>query len=273
MQMNEEMLKVISRDAINSLKSLDIVTPSMYTAMFSKFATSHNLSLDNDEFVSNQLLDEKISRIIDIQDITSNNVIKLSENTDKAICAIKDKNEHLLMEVLNETNSLREEVERLKESMYKDELTQVYNRKWLHDKLLIENSTKLKESGTLAMIDLNYFKEINDIHGHVVGDKVLTYIANELHKIEERVVRYGGDEFLLIFSPDVSQDEANSVLNNIREKILSKKIKAGDSSFRISFSFGVSKFDGLEPLTTVIEQADKNMYDNKVEIKNRVPSI
>ena len=178
-----------------------------------------------------------------------------------------------LAEILRETNNLRKEIEKLKQAVYKDELTHTYNRKWMHDKFLDEENDNFIKAGTLAIMDLNFFKLINDTHGHIVGDKVLVYIANQLKITKESVVRYGGDEFIVLFSEHVGQDTAFKKLDHIRENVISKKLKSGDTSFRISFSIGAHVFEEGHSLSSVIELADKNMYDDKVKIKQRVTGI
>jgi len=270
---NEEILKVISNETMNSIHDINIVTPSIYKSIFTKFANEHNTDLDAEDKLTDNILNEKISLFQNMQNQTSKNAIELSDHTSKAIVAIKEKDENKLNEVLQETQTLRKEIEKLKEAVYKDELTHAFNRKWLHDNFLTEDEDKFINSGTLAIIDLNYFKLVNDTHGHIVGDKVLIFIANQLRLTRESVVRYGGDEFIIIFSDRVSKDSALNKLHKIREEIIHKKLKANDSSFRVSFSYGVVEFKKDETFSYVVEAADKNMYQDKIEIKKIVTGI
>ena len=273
MNNNKEALKIISNETKNSIDQMSVVTPSVYASIFSKFASNHNENIDNEKELAQDLLIMECSNLTDLQTQASKNAMQLSQNTDKAIHAIKDKNESILKEILQETENLRREVEKLKQSVYQDELTNVHNRKWLHDYLLKENSDSFKEAGTLAIIDLNYFKIVNDTYGHIVGDKVLIFIANQLKKTKHSVIRYGGDEFIVMFHKSVSPTQALSILNTLRENIIIKKLKAKDDSFRVSFSFGVCKYKSGDSLASTIELADKNMYDDKVQIKKRVTGI
>ena len=98
-------------------------------------------------------------------------------------------------------------------------------------------------------------------------------IANNLKKVDKNVVRYGGDEFMILLSDTVSETDALHKLHSLREDILSKKLKAHDTTFKPSFSFGVSKFQANDSLIDVIELADKKMYDDKIAIKKRVTGI
>ncbi len=273
MQADSKVLHIISNETKEDIGELNVVTPSIYTSIFSKHADTHDTDLSDEDKVTNNFLDEKISLFENLQNKTSKNALKLSENTNKAISAIQDKDETVLKKVLQETKELRDEIEKLKEHLYKDELTNSYNRKWLQDNILKDGTKNFKEKGTLALIDLNYFKTVNDTFGHVIGDKVLLFITNQLKEMREHVVRYGGDEFIIIFSKNITKKIALSKLDKLRESVIKKKLKSNDTSFRVSFSFGVSEFKEDDTLTEVLELADKNMYDDKIQIKKRVTGI
>ena len=273
MTTENKILHVISNETKNSIDQMSIVTPSVYASIFTQCATDHGQTIENEADLSYDIMKTECSTLSSLQSMTSKNASRLSITTNKAISAIKDKDEALLSEVLEETQSLREEIEKLKEAVYKDELTQAYNRKWLHDNLLNETNNTFVEKGVLIMIDLNYFKIINDTHGHILGDKVLMYIANELKKSEQNIIRYGGDEFIIVFNSEYTLHSALKKVNDIRESILKKKLKAHNVMFRVSFSIGGISFSEGETLPEVIENADKNMYEDKLIIKKRITGI
>jgi diguanylate cyclase len=273
MSENEKLLEIISNEAKDIICTMDVITPSIYASLFHQLAQSHNADIANDEELSKDLLNEKIKLAQLLQNQNIQNVNKLSIQTTNAISAIEQKDEDLLAHVLLETQSLRLEIEKLKQNMYQDELTSVYNRKWLNDTYTQEDSDILISSGTLALIDLNYFKIINDTYGHIIGDKVLVYITQQLKKTKEPIMRYGGDEFIVLFSSSTSKEDAINALNAIRETILHKQLKIKDSTFKTSFSFGVCEFKNGEVLSKIIELADKNMYYDKIQIKKRIPGI
>lgn len=273
MTSDKKILHVISNETKNSIDQLSIVTPSVYATIFSQLATEHGESIEQEPQLAYDIMKTECTNLSALQSQTSKNASQLSDSTHKAITAIKDKDEALLSEVLKETQSLKEEVEALKEAVYKDELTHAYNRKWLHDNLLDMQSNNFSESGILVMIDLNYFKQINDTHGHILGDKVLVFIANELKKSGQNVIRYGGDEFIIIFDSQHTLETALNKLHKIREDVLKKKLKAHETLFRVSFSIGGTAFTAKSSLSDVIEIADKNMYIDKLKIKKRVKGI
>jgi len=270
---NKETLKIISNETKNSIDQLHIVTPAIYASIFAKFASNHNTTIENDNELSSELLTIESVTLTNLQVEISKNVKILDSNTIKAIGAIQNKDERKLHEVLEETKKLKEEIEELKISLYQDELTKVHNRKWLHDTYIDHDTRKFQDGGVLAIIDLNYFKIVNDIHGHILGDKVLIFIANMLQKSGFDTIRYGGDEFIMIFPQTITEESAKKILYKIREDMLSKKIKGRDSSFRMSFSFGVANYKEGDELSSIVEIADAKMYEDKQKIKKRVPSI
>lgn len=272
-EINEKILQIISNETKRSIGDMSVVTPLIYTDIFSKYASAHNTDINEDNKITDNFLSQKIALLTNLQESTSKNVKKLGENTDKAISAIKDNNEATLQEVLKETQELLREIERLKKSVYKDELTGTYNRKWLHDNCLKEDTQNFKKDGILVIVDLNYFKIINDTYGHIIGDKVLVYIANQLQKTNESVLRYGGDEFMVIFDNSNTIEDVVLKITKIREDVVKKSLIVKESSFKVSFSFGVCKFKKGDSLSDIIESADSNMYEDKINIKKRITGI
>ncbi len=270
---NNQILRIISNETKATIEQMDIVTPSIYASFFEKFASEHHEFIENEKDLAVDLIQHECSNLTDMQTEATQSANTLTNNTDKAISAIKKKDEKALNEVLEETNKLKLEIEKLKEAVYKDELTHANNRKWLHDTYLNEDSETLKTDGIMALIDLNYFKQVNDTYGHIIGDKVLIFIANQLKSTHEQVVRYGGDEFLVMFEAHNSLHHAIDKLSKIREAIISKKLKAHDAKFTVSFSFGVIPYKQGDALAKTIELADKNMYNDKIMIKKRVTGI
>jgi diguanylate cyclase (GGDEF)-like protein len=267
----EDILKAITNDAKSSIDQMEIVTPSVYASIFSKLAASYDLDIDDEPSLAKDLIDKEYSNIKDLQDKTTNSVNQLNNSTTKAMSAIKEKDEDALNEALFEAQKLKMEVDELRKTVYKDGLTNVNNRKWMYDTLL--HRDKFRLAGTLAIIDLNYFKDINDTHGHIVGDKVLIYIAAQLSKSKGTVVRYGGDEFIVIFKQNIPKDEIIKRFENIRNSIINKNLKIKGAAFKVSFSYGIQEFKKDDYLNNVIDNADKHMYRDKTKIKKIVTGI
>jgi diguanylate cyclase (GGDEF)-like protein len=136
----------------------------------------------------------------------------------------------------------------------------------------------------LAMADVDHFKKFNDNNGHQVGDDVLKMVANVLSKTTKgHAYRYGGEEFILIFSNSDSEDVSH-YLEETREKLEQyplypksqqrQKNKRGKGSERkplhITASFGLARQKGSEPYHEVISRADKALYQAKNKGRNRI---
>lgn len=115
------------------------------------------------------------------------------------------------------------------------------------------------------MVDLNKFKQINDNFGHVVGDKVLIHIAFKLKETGGRVVRYGGDEFIIIFDAKISKDEITKKMRTILDYCHNVHFKVEQKEFKINFAYGMAPFSQGSNIDTIIEAADKSMYENKTD--------
>lgn len=243
----------ITQEVKKAIEGLKIVFPAQYGKLYYDASHSRDIELKPDELLTHEMLDEKIVR----------HIITLSEYADQAIQAIETKNQTTLTMILAETKKLQEEIQELQKIVYEDGLTKSFTRKWFDDKILEENKVSIRESGTLVMVDLNKFKEINDNYGHIVGDKVLIHIAVKLKETKGRVVRYGGDEFIVIFDGKVTSLEIHDKMEAILQYFEKVHFKIDDKSFKISFAYGLAPFTRGADITRVIEAADKSMYQHK----------
>ncbi len=264
--MDEKILKAASSESKAAIEELEIVTPPVYSAIFYDIARKYGLDEEMLKEATLELIEEKVARLIDLSSKSNSHIESLNGASKKALQAMKEKDEALLKESISETEVLRREIEKLKESVYRDSLTQTWNREWLNANCLDENGN-FKRAYTLAIVDLNYFKEINDNLGHIAGDKVLKYISSHLKSLGAPVVRYGGDEFLILF------DSANDALqiDECRESIINKKLKYNEHTFIISFSYGTYDCKEGEHFNEALKEADRNMYIDKERIKKRLP--
>jgi diguanylate cyclase (GGDEF)-like protein len=166
--------------------------------------------------------------------------------------------------------SIRDIAKNFPELIFIDPLTEVNNRAYLN--IIKTKIKKISGPATILMIDIDNFKKINDTFGHVVGDKVLKKLAQTLRKnvkIPDEVIRYGGEEFLIIaYRCDL--EEGKSLAERLRRKIEDIKFNKICPKFKITVSIGLSIYEPQEDLLTAIEKADKAMYKAKQKGKNRV---
>jgi diguanylate cyclase (GGDEF)-like protein len=151
--------------------------------------------------------------------------------------------------------------DKLKSMVDRDPMTNAYNRRSLYDFLEGEVHRLRRYGGSLSLImfDVDHFKDINDDHGHLAGDRVLVAIA-ELVREElrglDRLARYSGEEFLII-APNTAAERAITLADRLRARIASASF---DTKARITCSFGVCEFNGDEDADTLVRRADDLMY-------------
>lgn len=243
----------ITAEIKNAIAPIKVVFPAVYGQLYTQKAREKNIDLSPEELLTSEMLDERMVR----------HVISLAECTDKAIIAMEKQDKTQLEDILNETKVLRREIQELQKIVYEDYLTKSYNRKWFDDTILNHNKIAIRGEGTIVMVDMNKFKEINDSYGHMVGDKVLIHVAEKLKESGARVVRYGGDEFLLIFDSQNTIKEIETKMELILKHFQKILFKFDDQSFKISFAYGISPFQHGSDIRAVIERADKSMYRYK----------
>lgn len=237
-----------------TIEPIPIVFPVQYGKIYAEIAKEHNLELRAEDLFAKEMLDEKMIR----------HIVSLCECSDQALIAMQTNNVEQLQEVIKETQKLRDEIYELQKIVYEDPLTKSYNRKWFDDTYLANHDRlHLRGEGTLVFIDLDKFKEINDTYGHLIGDKVLTHFALKLKESEGRVVRYGGDEFLIIFDQDHPLHEIEKKMKQMIEYWKKISFKSDYYNFKITFSYGMAAFKNDSSVEAVISEADNAMYKNK----------
>ena len=174
----------------------------------------------------------------------------------------------------------RKELEnRLKQFSIKDDLTGIYNRRYMIDQLvLMVEKLKRDKAGffSIVLLDLDNFKEINDIYGHISGDSVLSRFAEKLSSGLRKIDiagRYGGDEFLVLM-PGTSSENSCKVLNRLRANVKSMTL---DNNVKISFSAGIVELNQQsvigKDIKEILNWADIPMYQAKKKGKDRLVCI
>ncbi len=167
----------------------------------------------------------------------------------------------------------------LKELKFKatyDSLTGALNRGAILSHLAseAERVRRHKDKLCIGMCDIDYFKKINDLYGHLVGDEVLKEITRRMEAVirpYDLIGRYGGEEFLIVAS--YSDGELLNVFERLRETITDTPIIIGKESINVSISCGVSKLrnkDEINNLDSLISRADQALYNAKDSGRNKV---
>ena len=158
----------------------------------------------------------------------------------------------------------------LKKLSVTDGLTGLYNHRYITDALskLVEENNRYKELLSIAMLDIDNFKQTNDENGHLFGDEVLIKISNSIEgslRKTDMVGRYGGEEFLVLFAHTGLKGASESVERIIKNV---ENLKWDKENFKITISAGVcEKLD--EDISMLIKKADDLLYTAKKKGKNR----
>jgi diguanylate cyclase (GGDEF)-like protein len=177
----------------------------------------------------------------------------------------------LIQEQLKEMQNL---ILKTNELLVTDVLTNIYNRRFIEERLPVDFSTHqaLGLPAQLVMMDIDFFKRVNDQYGHLMGDKVLKEVARLMKQTfneTEIIARYGGEEFL-IYDPRTFEETLKST-ENFRKKVEQHPFVYEDKIIHITISAGVYSIHKDTP-KIAIKQADERLYQAKQSGRNRVVS-
>ena len=248
--------------------------------------------LDNDERIidTNNAADKFFnieSYLIDKQKINEiiPNLKNLNESSYDFDMKIGEDHKHFHCEISNVKNTgkiiiikdITDEMLMIKNLQYyatMDKLTEVYNRNYFNnlaqEKLNYCNNNN--RPFTIVIADLDFFKNVNDTFGHIVGDMVLRDVIKIMRDFlgEGGVIfRYGGEEFIIILE-DVSQYESYEIIENIRVKIMKYHFNYEDKLINMTCSFGLYTANSENTLEDIIKKADEALYRSKLNGRNKV---
>jgi diguanylate cyclase len=185
--------------------------------------------------------------------------------------------QHQLHDTSEDISLLRQEIAEMREQVSLDPLTGVANRKLLDDTLEAALLAAHREQQSLCvmMVDIDHFKQINDEHGHLIGDKVIKYVAATLKSMvkgRDLVARYGGEEFAIILE-ETPREGAMALAEKIRTAIEGSRLKRTDTGTpigRVTVSIGIGCLQDEDAPHHLIDRADRALYQSKTAGRNRV---
>ncbi len=173
-------------------------------------------------------------------------------------------------------DNLKEDLVETLDLSTKDGLTGLFNRRYfdIHLNQMITRTIEHSEQFCLMMLDIDHFKEINDMFGHQCGDDVLKCLADELKKslrITDTIARYGGEEFAAILR-NTTLKESIDIAKRLRERIEDLKIPMGSQGkyLKRTISLGVAEYNVSENITDFLKRTDIALYQAKNNGRNHV---
>jgi diguanylate cyclase (GGDEF)-like protein len=176
----------------------------------------------------------------------------------------------------NRSFELKEANRRIEELAELDELTGSLNRRCIMRMLdqEVSRAQRTKAPCSIALIDLDWFKRINDTYGHPTGDEVLrTFAITVFANIRnfDRFGRFGGEEFLLVL-PDTPQETASRILDRLRAIIAELDWSAFSAGMQVTVSAGIATLNPNETSDAILARADRALYAAKAQGRNRIVS-
>lgn len=205
--------------------------------------------------------DHSVERLVNYG---SENVLVIDHfmRVDQQTCVL----ELMLRNVTNLTvdrNALLRSIEQLNEKIYMDSLTGVYNRRYFD-----EYYDHVYADVSLAIMDIDNFKGFNDTYGHRVGDQVLRQVAHTIQnnvRPTDAVIRYGGDEFLLIFM-NIPSEVFRRKLEDIRSAVERAEL---ENLPQVRMTLSIGGCSGYHEVGALLEQADRFLYEAK-KVRNTI---
>lgn len=206
-----------------------------------------------------------------------------SSELDKAIIiALARHNDLMELKLLNE--KLKVEIERrieseqaLKTLAETDVLTGLLNRRRLFEiaDLELKRSHRYNHNLSILILDIDYFKKVNDTYGHQIGDLVLKDVSTSLQDITREidiVARYGGEEFIILM-PETDRHSGFELAERVRQTIEQLIITKDDLILSVTVSIGVTECIGTDSFDKALARADSGLYEAKEEGRNRTKLV
>lgn len=233
-------------------------------------------SWSHDSNAQQALLKESITRL------------KMCDNKENAINCLEEKVLPSIHQIQQNTQQLHQKIndsslviKRLKQELdhatnlaKTDSLTGIPNRRGF-DELVqqrIQAAQKKQQPFAMLLLDLDYFKKVNDQYGHLVGDSVLRYVARTLQAVtkgQDAIARLGGEEFIILLT-DISYENAVNFAEKVRKLIANKAfiVKDHEQSLNFTISIGVALYKMDETAEQLFERADRALYLAKQSGRN-----
>ncbi len=183
--------------------------------------------------------------------------------------------------VRNASHDLESKIKQRTEELHRlveiDPLTELLNRRGMLDRLEADLARQRRQGGSLGLLllDMDHFKEVNDKHGHALGDQALSKVAHVIQaskRTYDHAARWGGEEFLIVL-PDCGKPVLLQIAERIRTGVESLDLRSGEGKVPLTVSIGVYHAQTIEDREDLLQKADKALYMAKDAGRNCIRSI
>ena len=246
----KEQLKKITNLTINDLLNNDIILPSNYFDKFNYHAKEMEINLDDEDFKKdiNNLIVEDFRTIENYMNLIMSSAVCLSENSEKSLNAILNRDIDSLTDIYKKMLILEKEIINLNNKLFLDDITTSFNKKWIYNKFLDSNAL-FQENGIAILVDVIDYTYIQDEYGELLANNLLIFASKfinkklESEKLNFHIVRFIENKFM-IFLLDIEQqkDIVNTILNT--EQLLSNTTLKSNSGLFIKakYNFKICPF-------------------------------
>lgn len=235
--------------------------------------THKTSGLANDLNVSNDALKQSVSELESTHDKKMilellSGIVRSADEIQHSVESTRDE----LVQARQSLDEIKRELEESRRQLNEDSLTGTQNRRGM-DIVLAQEIAKAKAFGTkltVAMVDLDHFKKVNDTYGHAVGDEVLLHfvaVARSVLREADVLARYGGEEFLLIL-PESAINGAEFVLGRLQQLVKNSPLLHQGKKIAITFSGGIAQLKTDEDAHSLVVRADTALYAAKQAGRN-----
>lgn len=180
------------------------------------------------------------------------------------------------MKYMRSEEKIIQYTKRLEQLVNTDALTTLWNRRAMNEHLsiLVNNYTKNQTDFSVAILDIDFFKKVNDEYGHGMGDfvlKSLSYLLKTYMDEKGHVARWGGEEFLLTFE-DMDYDQAIGHMEELRVRIEEQEFAFKDVKLHLTITAGIEEYQTTTGLDQILTKADEKLYIGKTSGRNQIVS-
>ncbi|RXJ83613.1 hypothetical protein [Arcobacter sp. CECT 8985] len=261
----KKILKKVTDETINELLENEIILPSSYFQSFDKHAKTLDINLQDKEFHENLnlFIAKEYEDINDYAKKTLESLNKVSLATKDAKKAIENKDESCLQQIYSQMEHLKKELDEVTNKIFKDEITNAFNKKWIYNKFLKQNNT-FKKDGILVLITVENAEYIFENYGQLIFDNLQIFLIKYItKKIKEEKLTYCIARFIknkfVIFFDEEDFKECTNTLNNIKNLVSDTTLKSKSGILiKPNFSYKIASYKKGENFQDLVDTSFKN---------------